>query len=280
MAAGCVIHLAGGENDLYRMGGLARRGPRELFWIFLVGALCLAGAPLTGGFFSKDGIMLAAYTQGTPLFLALWGVAVLTTLLTAVYTFRLVYLVFAGAPRSDHHPHPLPLLTRWPLWPLALLGLSGGLLNLPPLVGGSAWLHRHLGALAGRASSANHDLEWALAGLASGLVVLGWGIARWRYGRFRGAQETFGHRVLLGGWGADTLVDALLIRPFATLSRFCAIGCDRALVEATVDGIARQTTACGERLRLLTTGRISTYLAAFLWGFLIMLGWFLLALVR
>jgi hypothetical protein len=64
------------------------------------------------------------------------------------------------------------------------------------------------------------------------------------------------------------------------VARFCAIGCDQALVDATLDGIARQTTACGERLRLLTTGRVSTYLAAFLWGFLIMLGWFLLALAR
>jgi len=64
MAAGCVIHLAGDENDLMRMGGLGKHGPRGLFAVFLAGALCLAGAPLTGGFFSKDGILLAAYTQG------------------------------------------------------------------------------------------------------------------------------------------------------------------------------------------------------------------------
>jgi len=64
MAAGCVIHLVDGENDLRRMGGLFKHGPRELFWVFLAGALCLAGAPLTGGFFSKDAILLAAYTQG------------------------------------------------------------------------------------------------------------------------------------------------------------------------------------------------------------------------
>ena len=52
------------------------------------------------------------------------------------------------------------------------------------------------------------------------------------------------------------------------------------VLEATIDGLARQTTACGERLRHLTTGRVSTYLAGFVWGFLILLGWFLLALVR
>ncbi len=45
MAAGCVIHLAGDENDIFKMGGLARRGPVELFWVFLAGAVCLAGLP-------------------------------------------------------------------------------------------------------------------------------------------------------------------------------------------------------------------------------------------
>jgi NADH-quinone oxidoreductase subunit L len=280
MAAGCVIHLAGDENDLMRMGGLAKHGPRGLCAVFVAGALCLAGAPLTGGFFSKDGILLAAYTQGSGLFLALWGIALLTALLTAAYTFRLVYLVFAGESRGHAHPHPLPLLMRWPLWPLALLGLGGGLLNLPPLVGGGTWLNHRLGSLAGRTIVAPHATEWALAGLATGLVILGWGLARWRYGRFREEREQPLGRFLLRGWGADALVDAVVVRPFAAIARFCAIGCDRALVDATLDGIARQTTACGERLRGLTTGRVSTYLGAFAWGFLIILGWFLLVLVR
>ncbi|MCM2264703.1 MAG: NADH-quinone oxidoreductase subunit L [Desulfuromonadales bacterium] len=280
MAAGCIIHLAGGENDILRMGGLFKRGPRELFWVFLAGALCLAGAPLTGGFFSKDGILLAVYTQGTPLFLALWGIGLLTALLTAVYTFRLVYLVFAGEPRGHGHPHDLPLLMRRPLWPLALLGLCGGLLNLPPLVGGHEWLTHRLGTLAGREILAGHSIEWALAGLATGLVILGWGFARWRYGQFRGEQENRASRFLLLGWRADALVDLLFVRPFTAMAGLCAIGCDRALVDATLDGLARQTTACGERLRGLTTGRVSTYLAGFVWGFLIILGWFLLALVK
>jgi NADH-quinone oxidoreductase subunit L len=280
MAAGCVIHLAGGENDLMRMGGLAKHGPRGLFAVFLAGALCLAGAPLTGGFFSKDGILLAAYTQGSVLFLALWGIALLSALLTAAYTFRLVYLVFAGEPRGSAQPHPLPLLMRWTLWPLALLGLGGGLLNLQPLVGGGAWLNHHLGSLAGRAIVAPHATEWALAGLATGLVILGWGFARWRYGRYRAVPENRIERFLLSGWGVDALVSRLLVRPFTAFAGFCAIGIERALVDATLEGMSRQVVAGGERLRLLTTGRISTYLMAFVWGFMIILGWFLLDLVR
>ena len=280
MAAGCVIHLAGDENDLLKMGGLYKHGPRQLFWTFLAGALCLAGAPLTGGFFSKDAILLAAYTQGTPLFLLLWGVGLLTALLTAAYTFRLVYLIFAGEPRGHGHPHALPQLMRWPLWPLALLGLGGGLLNLPPLVGGGEWLTHRLGTLAGREITAAHGTEWALAGLATGLVLLGWSFARWRYACFRDESEHPVRRFLLHGWNADAIVDRLVVKPFAAIAGVCAIGGDRALIDATLDGLARQTTACGERLRRLTTGRVSTYLSGFVWGFLLILGWFLLALVK
>ncbi len=169
---------------------------------------------------------------------------------------------------------------RWPLWPLALLGLGGGLLNLPSLAGGSEWLTQRLGPLAGRAVDTAHATEWLLAGLATGLVVLGWGIARWRYSRFRETGENRLGRFLLHGWGADASIELLVVRPFAAIAGFCAIGCDRALIDATLNGLARQATACGERLRLLTTGRVSTYLEGFVWGFLIILGWFLLVLVR
>jgi len=280
MAAGCIIHLAGGENDIFKMGGLARRNVPELFWVFLAGAVCLAGVPLTGGFFSKDGILLAVYTQGTPWFKALWGVGMLTALLTAFYTSRLVYLVFAGEPRGDGHPHAIPWLMRWPLWPLALLGLGGGLLNLPKLAGGGEWLHHHLGPLAGRAIHASHDLEITLGSLAIGLVLLGWALAHWRYGRFRGAQDNLLTRFLLKGWRADDLVDRLLVRPFQAMATFCWVGCDRAVIDASIVGMSLRTMGFSDLLRRMATGRVSSYLGGFAWGFLLILGWVLLKLVQ
>ena len=280
MAAGCVIHLAGGENDLMRMGGVGRHAPRSLLPVFVAGALCLAGFPLTGGFFSKDAILLAVYSQGTPLFRGLLGIALLTALLTAFYTFRMVYLVFAGEPRNQAHPHHLPGLMGWPLWPLALTGLAGGLLNLPALLGGGSWLSDYYGVLGGRLVQADHAGEMALAGIATGLLLVGWAAAHWRYRRFRGPHDSAAGRFLLHGWGADALAGLLLVRPFAVLARCCAIGGDRAMIDGTLDGLARQATACGERLRLLTSGRISTYLNAFAWGFLLILGWLLLALIH
>ena len=75
-------------------------------------------------------------------------------------------------------------------------------------------------------------------------------------------------------------VDLLVVRPFAAMARLCALGCDRALIDASLETLARQTSACGQRLRAMTNGRVSTYLSGFVWGFLLILGWLLLALVR
>jgi NADH-quinone oxidoreductase subunit L len=110
--------------------------------------------------------------------------------------------------------------------------------------------------------------------------LCGWLVARWRYGSYRAPREGRLSRFLLHGWQADAVVDFLVVRPFAAMARLCSIGCDRALVDASLEGLARQAAACGDRLRGMTTGRVSTYLAGFVWGFLIILGWLLLTLVR
>ncbi len=280
MAAGIVIHLAGDENDIHRMGGLFRRGPVELFWVFLAGAVCLAGLPLTSGFFSKDGILLAVFTHPDPFYKVFWGIGVLTALLTAFYTFRLVYLVFAGEPRGEGHPHAIPLMMRWPLWPLALLALLGGGLNLPAFVGGGETLHHWYAELSGRAVSASHDVEWMLVGLAVAIAVTGWLAAHWRYRSYRPPLENAASRFLLSGWQADALVDRLFVRPFVGMARFCSAGCDRSLFDGILDGLARLASAWGRLLVQLTTGRMTSYLSAFAWGFLVLLGWFLLKLVN
>ena len=128
MGAGCVIHLCNEENDIFQMGGVAKRA-KFVYLMFLAGALCLAGMPFSGGFFSKDGILLALFAHDGSVYRTAWVIGLLTALLTSLYTFRLLLLVFAGKPRAPVHEHHLPLLMRWTLPPLALLGLFGGVRN-------------------------------------------------------------------------------------------------------------------------------------------------------
>jgi NADH-quinone oxidoreductase subunit L len=278
MGAGCVIHLAGGENDIYKMGGMKDRS-KLVFWTFLIAALCLAGAPLTGGFFSKDEILLADFARGTLAYRAIWAVGTLTAFLTALYTFRLVYLVFAGKPRVDHNAHTLPKLMRWTLPPLAFLALFGGLLNLPPAYGGKARLADFLGPLAGYQLHATHAVEYALAALATILFLAGWLLARWRFRRISGEPEEQGARLfLLRGWAADALVRTLIVRPFDVLARFFWKVVDGMVIEGILNGVCALSQGGGEALRRVTTGRLATYLGAFAWGLVLILSWFLISL--
>jgi NADH-quinone oxidoreductase subunit L len=148
MAAGIVIHALSDEQDIRRMGGLARRLPFT-YRTFLVGALALAAVPPFAGFFSKDSILGSAANAGT-LGWALWGVAAFGAFLTALYTFRLLFIVFGGelsafarehAPALSHHGEAA-FSMLWPVGVLTILSAVGGFLQVPwgwALV--DDWLH-------------------------------------------------------------------------------------------------------------------------------------------
>jgi NADH-quinone oxidoreductase subunit L len=135
MAAGVVIHALSGEQDIRRMGGLAR----ELPWTyraFLVGALALAAIPPFAGFFSKDAILSSIIDRGS-LGWILWAAGITGAFLTGLYTFRLLFIVFFGeiSPYAREHLHkerfegPVPMM--WPVAVLAVLSTIAGFLQVP-----------------------------------------------------------------------------------------------------------------------------------------------------
>src|SRR5262249_34132096 len=87
LGSGAVIHALAGEQDLRRMGGLKRELPIT-YWTFVIGAVAIAGVPGLAGFFSKDEILYRTFASGH---LLLWTVGLITSLLTAVYMFRIVF---------------------------------------------------------------------------------------------------------------------------------------------------------------------------------------------
>ena len=130
LSAGSVIHALSGEQDMRRMGGLKNELP-VTYWTFLAGALAISGIPGLAGFFSKDEILYRTFDSGHTL---LWVVGLLTSLLTAVYMFRVVFLTFHGerfqadtaaashdVPIASHHLHDAP-----PAMAIALVALAVG----------------------------------------------------------------------------------------------------------------------------------------------------------
>jgi len=97
LGSGAVIYALHHEQDIRNMGGLRKHLPIT-YWTFLIGSLAIAGIPGLAGFFSKDEILFETFREGHTV---LWVVGALTSLLTATYMFRLVFLTFHGERRHD-----------------------------------------------------------------------------------------------------------------------------------------------------------------------------------
>jgi NADH-quinone oxidoreductase subunit L len=126
LGAGAVIHVLG-TRDMRRMGGLGREMP-FVRAVFVVGALALAGLPILNGFWSKE-LVLETGMSGGPLWA--YGVMVFCAGLTALYTFRMVWLVFYGPRRGDQPVHDAPLAMGVSLAVLALGTLTTWLVAGP-----------------------------------------------------------------------------------------------------------------------------------------------------
>jgi NADH-quinone oxidoreductase subunit L len=216
LAAGAVIVACHHEQNIFRMGGLRRRLPL-VYAAFLVGGSALAALPLvTAGFYSKDAILWAALAAGQqPLVIA----GLVGAFLTALYTFRLIFIVFHGEARTDAHAgrglaHGLPLVV------LLVLSTWVGAQLLPPLDG---VLPLDPGQDGGEL---RHRLEW----LSAGIVVVGIGIAA---ALFLGRRQLVSALAasapgrLVGelwrqAWGFDALYDWLFVRPYRALARLLA----------------------------------------------------------
>jgi len=142
LGAGSVIHAMHHEQDMRKMGGLYRKIPvtYALMWI---GSLALVGFGIPGvvgfaGFYSKDIVIEAAYAaQSAAGGFAFW-LGILAALMTAFYSFRLLFMTFHGTPADRHaydHAHESPRVMIWPLYLLALGAVVAGALFYPYFVG-------------------------------------------------------------------------------------------------------------------------------------------------
>jgi len=286
LGAGCVITALHHQQDIYRMGGLKSRLP-AIYWPFLAGALCLAGFPGSGGFFSKDAILGAVFERGGVLYGSLFALGLFTALLTAFYTFRMLFVVFHG---ESHNPlpsregghSPLPPIMTVTLIPLALFGLLGGILDLPEYLGTSAFLSGFLGPVPGFAGlvQAVPGDEIALQIIAATTSIVGLGLAWSRYTGDRRAtslamEEAGSPRsdFFLNGWYLDSLYRLLLIRPFVRLSGFLWKGIDGAVIDGTLDGLARFTARVGGVPAAWSSGRVVTSLFGLAGGVCVVLAY-------
>jgi NADH-quinone oxidoreductase subunit L len=306
LGSGSVIHAIHEEQDMRRMGGLAKKIPHT-YRTMLIGSIAIAGIPPLAGFFSKDEILGEAWKLG---FQWVWAIGIVVAVMTAFYMFRLIGLTFWGESRVDPavepHIHESPPVMTTPLWLLAVPSIFLGLvLSLPgPPLGPLLGLHGP-GLLAGwlepvfqTGTALLHHTEsdflifgidGALLGASVAVAVIGmvtaWrlfgaeiGSIRWRPNPERvvalARRVPFLYRASLNKWWFDDLNHLIFIVVGGRVAAFLW-WVDRRVVDDTVNDIATTTVGAGTRLRRVQTGRVQNYALGIAVGLIVMAGSFL-----
>ncbi len=130
LSAGSVIHAMHHEQDMRKMGGLFKKIPftATMMWI---GSLAIIGFPYLSGYYSKESILENAFYASNGIAYFAYLVGILTALLTAFYSWRLLFLTFHGENRSNNktydHAHESPLVMTVPLFILAIGSIFSGI---------------------------------------------------------------------------------------------------------------------------------------------------------
>jgi NADH-quinone oxidoreductase subunit L len=275
LAAGCMIQALNGEHDIFQMGNLRRLLP-GVHKVFLIGALSLSAFPLIGGFFSKDRILLAIFLHPATMYKVLWAIALIGALLTPLYTMRLFFIAFPNRPDGPKGITAIPSFMQWILWPLALLSLFDGLLNLP-FGPGKGWLAHYLSPVTGAVVDlgAPPGLVWTMAmgnaSLITAMVVMSYFLFM-PGRRFMGRPTPEAMReglqgLLLSGFRLDRLYDMAIARPYAIMAGFLWANIDEGGLDEGLDEVGSFFPFCSRGLRRWTTGRPTTYLRMILLGF-------------
>ena len=297
LAAGSVIIAMHHEQDIRKMGGLKKYMPIT-YWTALIGSLALIGFPGSGGFFSKDLLIEAvreSHWQGQG---AIYWIAYLSVLLgvfvTALYTFRMFFLVFHGEERMDKetksHLHESPWVVTGPLILLAIPSAIIGWFTVQPILFGDFFdgaifetdrhdvLARMAGEWHGSFDLVTHALFTPIFWLAAAGVFVAWflylkrpDILREISGRMSGLHTLLERKYYF---------DDLYIRGFAAggrrVGQFLWTKGDEFIIDGVlVNGTANTVGRLAGVLRHLQTGYLYHYAFAMFIGLTAFLGWIL-----
>jgi NADH-quinone oxidoreductase subunit L len=229
---------------------------------------------VTSGFFSKDLILWRAWSSpyGST---ALWALGVFAVLLTSLYTFRLLFVVFFGERRTEvtHRPGWTIVI---PLTVLGILSVAGGWVNLPETFGHHRYFEDFLATALPDAGHVERpgatEVTSEVAAAAAFLIGL---LLAWLFYMRRpqlsaaAARSAQGiHRFWQSGWGVDKLYDILFVRPVVWAARVNR----RDVVDAMYGGIAGLVRLVNSAATLPQTGRIRWYAASIVGGAIFLVG--------
>ncbi len=282
LGAGSVIHAMSGEQDMRSMGGLKKKLPITFITI-LIGTLAIAGVPPFAGFFSKDEILAATYSHSMPMFI----VMSLTSVLTAFYMFRMLFLTFYGTFRGtkeqEHHLHESPKSMTIPLIVLAVFSTISGFFGMPEIFSETHSLKEFLAPAFIFTDSkfslehVSHTLEYSIIGVSIVVIALVYLYAQKRYAKDvyllaeDEAKMTFLQRISYRKFYIDEFYEMIITKPLNKLSSFLYKVVDKSGIDGIVNGLGNITMNGSKNLRTIQTGNTGFYIFAMVVGIVIIM---------
>ncbi len=289
LGAGSVITAMHHEQDMRAMGGLKDRIPFT-YITMIVGTLALTGFPLTAGYFSKDAIIEAAFVSHNPMALYGYICTVGAVLLTAFYSWRLIFKTFHGEPHDRKHwreAHESPLVMLIPLGFLAFGSIVAGL-PFREIFAGPGVAHFFGASLT--FAPGNHVLEEmhhisvSISLLPTLMMAIGFLIAWYFYIRRPdipvelARQHDILYKFLLNKWYFDELYDAIFVKPTKRLGLLLWKGGDGWLIDGFgPDGVSARVLDVTRSVVRLQSGYLYHYAFAMLIGAALFITWFMFA---
>jgi NADH-quinone oxidoreductase subunit L len=270
LGAGSVIHAMSDEQDIRKMGGLRKALPIT-FVTFLIATIAISGIPPFAGFFSKDEIMAHVYEHNK----LMWAFALLGSVMTSFYMFRLLFLTFFGKFRGtheqEHHLHESPLTMTVPLMILAILSAGGGFFNLPHIFGGHASLAEFMAPLFAHTHvehvAVDESLEKTLMIISVVAALLAAGLAYIIYVSkktvpIQDSQISGIQKLIYNKYYVDEIYDTVFVKPINALSNFFSSVFEFLVIDLIVEGIGKLVKSLSAEARLLQNGTTGYYIFA------------------
>lgn len=257
MGAGALIVALHHQQNIFKMGGMRVQTP-VIFFTMLIANLAICGIPPFAGFFSKDEILLVAFSSGH---YELWFIGLFTAVLTAYYMFRLFFVVFYGANYNEKREvHTLPKSMTIPLVILAIGSGVVGFLGIPEVLGGSNVIARWLGDFSAITSlHVSHEMELILMVINIFAALFGIFIAYKKFFTCNLLEEHKMQGIIANKFYIDEIYEVVFVNSWKKLSIFIANRVDIEFIDAAIMGASRSFIKMGKVVSVLQSANTNHY---------------------
>jgi len=285
LGSGSVIYAMHHEQDIRRMGGLARKIPYT-YAVMVIGTLALTGFPFTAGYFSKDAIIESAYASHNSLAAYGFLLTVIAAGLTSFYSWRLIFKTFHGQPHDQKHydaAHESPIWMLIPIGLLAVGSIAAGFPFKDYFAGhGIEEFFRESVKMNPHIIHAMHEIPAAIGSLPTVMMIVGLAVSILFYivsphlpVKLANAMPGL-YRFLLNKWYFDELYDAIFVRPMKWIGRFLWKKGDGLIIDGLgPDGVSARVLDITRGVVKLQTGYLYHYAFAMLIGVAGLITWFM-----